>query len=119
MKINYNNTLIGGFNDLGQPKILALDESLFVHNEAGEQLWVLGGIEIKYLKYRLEITKKRNAATLEKFVNEKFYEGMHFTHDVWAVYSFLNNNINYTHESHHHGVGNFGFGFNSTAHIEN
>ena len=45
-------------------------------------------------------------------------EGTHFTHDRWAGYNFLNNNINYTHESHQHGGADFGIGFHSTSHIE-
>ena len=36
---------------------------------------------------------------------DNFNEGTHFTHDGWAVYNFLNNNLNYTHETHHHGDG--------------
>ena len=45
-------------------------------------------------------------------------EGTHFTHDRWAGYNFLCNNINYTHESHHQGGGDFGIGLPSTSHIE-
>ena len=119
MKIKYSKTLIGGFDEEGNAKIVALDESLFVHNSKGEQIWILGGIETKYRRIRLAITKVRNVINLENFVNENFLEGTHFTHDGWAGYSFLNNNINYSHEVHNHGRGQFGFDYSSTAHIEN
>ena len=55
---------------------------------------------------------------LEKFVNDNFMEGTHFTHDGWTGYNFLSNNINYSHESHYHGNGDFGEGYHSTSHIE-
>ena len=41
MKIKYNNILIGGFNDLDEQIIVTLDKSLLVHNEEGEQVWLL------------------------------------------------------------------------------
>ena len=100
MKIKYNKTLIGGFNDLGEPLIVTLDESLFVHNET----WVFGGIETKYRKLRLSITKIRSAAALENFIYENFKEGIHFTHDGWAEYSFLDNNINYNCKFHFEAI---------------
>jgi hypothetical protein len=43
--------------------------------------FILWSIETKYHKFILEITKLRNQLTLEKFVNKKFYEDTHFTHD--------------------------------------
>lgn len=36
MKFKYATTLIGGFDDLEESIIVALDKSLFVHNEARE-----------------------------------------------------------------------------------
>ena len=119
MKIKYNSTLIGGFDEEGNAKVVSLDESLFVHNSLGEQIWVLGGIETKFRRIRLGITKIRNSLELENFVNENFLEGTHFTHDGWAGYSFLNNNMNYSHEVHNHLGGQFAHCYNSTAHIEN
>ena len=68
---------------------------------------------------RLEILKQRTSQNLEIFVNNNFMEGTHFTHDGWAGYNFLNDNINFSHESHFHGGGDFGFGYCSTSYIEN
>ena len=58
--------------------------------------------ETKYRKLRLSITKIKIATTLKKFINENFKESTHFTHNRWAEYSFLDNYINYTYESHQH-----------------
>ena len=81
MKIKYSKTLIGGFDQDGKSKIVALNESLFVQNLKGEQICILGGIETKYRRIRLTITKVRNIINLENFVNENFLEGTHFTQD--------------------------------------
>ena len=117
MKIKYDTILIGGFNHEGLPKIVAIDESLFI--EVNDQhIWVIGGSETKYKKLRLTTTQSRVIQALEKLVNDNFMEGTHFTHDGWTGYNFLNNNINYTHESHNHGNGDFGEGYHWTSHIE-
>ena len=88
-KLEYNKTLIGGFDNEGESKIVAIDESLFINDNNGEEILVLGGIETEEKKIRLVI-KIRN----------------------------IPNNINYTHERHNHGAGDFGFGAHSTSHIE-
>ena len=118
MKKKYESTLIGGFNHLNKSRIVAIDECLIGHNKNGEQIWLIGGIETKEKRMRLMLSKVRNAVTLEKFVNENFYEGTHFTHDGWNGYIFLDNNISFTHEEHLHGGGDFGYGSYSTSHIE-
>ena len=102
-KLLYNKTLIGGLDNYGHNKIVAIDESLFIHDNNNEQICVLGGIETEEQIIRLAITKIRNTATLENFVYENFKEGTYFTLDVWAGYNFLDNNINYTRETHNHG----------------
>lgn len=75
--------------------------------------------ETKERRVRLSISIIRNAQTLDNFINDNFYEGTHFTHDGWAFYAFVNNNPNYTHETHNHCAGNFGYSLHSTVHIEN
>ena len=42
MKIKYNITFIYGFDDERNPKVVALDESLFIHNSLNQQIWVVG-----------------------------------------------------------------------------
>ena len=121
IKYVYKETLIGGFDTDNNPIIVALDESLFGHNSQNEQQWIVGRLETKYRRMRLEIIKIRNATNLEIFVNNNFKEDTHFTHDGWAGYTFINDNMNYIHESYNHGGGDFGYGYgyNSTSHIEN
>lgn len=66
----------------------------------------MGGVETEERSIRLAITKQRNTQTIGNFVLDNFYEWSYFTHDGWGGYSFLNNNLNYIHETHNHGVGN-------------
>ena len=47
MKLKYETTLIGDFGQNLNPKIVAIDESLFIHDSNNEQVSVIGGIEIK------------------------------------------------------------------------
>jgi len=91
-----------------------------MHNERGEQIWLLGGIETKERKVRLILTNTRNRATIEKFLYDNFLEGTHFVHDSWPAYAnFFDNNINYSHETYVHQAHHFGMGSYSNAHIEN
>jgi hypothetical protein len=96
---------------------MAIDESLFTHYEQG-QVWVVGGIETKLKNIRLDIIRVRNSSNLEKFILNHFREDTHFTHDSWAGYNFLNNNISYIHETHVNGGGDFGYSLHSTSYIE-
>lgn len=67
LKYKYNNTLIGGFNHLNRSREVAIDESLIIHNERGEQIWLLGGIETKERRVCLLLTKNRSRATYVNF----------------------------------------------------
>ena len=80
---------------------------------------MLGGIETKGRRIRLSLSKIRTSQALSEFVYSNFSEGTHFVHDSWPGYNFLNNNLNYTHEIHVHGGGDFGNGLHSSSHIEN
>ena len=111
--------MIGGFDNLNKRIIVAIEETLLIHNSNGEQVWCIGGIETKNKRIRLQLIKQRNTAAISNFVYSNFLEGTHFVHDTWIGYNFLNNNINYTHEIHVHGGGDFGIGYHSTSHIEN
>lgn len=119
LKKKYATTLIGGFNELNSPKIVAIDESLLIHNSQNDQIWMLGGIETAGRRIRLSLSKTRTSEALSEFVYSNFFEGTHFVHDSWLGYNFFNNNLNYTHEVHVHGGGDFGNGLHSTSHIEN
>ena len=108
MNIKYSYTLIGEFNQEGDPRIVAINENLFVQNQNGESIWIIGRIETKERRIRLYISKERNMQMIENFVNHNFLEGTHFTHNGCSEYSFLNNNINYTNENFIHWGGKFG-----------
>ena len=49
-KLEYNKTLIGGFDNEGESKIVAIDESLFIHNNNGEEIWALGVLKLEKRK---------------------------------------------------------------------
>ena len=59
--------MVGGFNHLNRSREVAIDESLIIHNERGEQIWLLGGIETKERRVRLLLTKNRSRATYVNF----------------------------------------------------
>ena len=75
-------------------------------------------METKEKRILLALSIERNFLKLEKFANQNFYLGTHFTHDGWNGYAFLNNNIDFIHEEHLYGGGDLGYGNNSTSYIE-
>ena len=95
----------------------AVDECLFSHKN-GRQIWILGAINTQTKEFRLEATLDRSEATLKKFIMKYIEEGNTIITDGWAGYNFLNNNSSYNHITHIHGGGDFGFGIQSTSHIE-
>ncbi len=78
----------------------------------------MGAVDTSLKSIRLDIIRERNGNNLSIFVYNHFREGTHFTHDGWGGYNFLNNDINYTHETHNHRRGDFGLDKKSTSHIE-
>ena len=75
-------------------------------------------MNIKQKNISLDILRQRNRTNLEKFVWNHFRERTHFINAKWSEYNFLNNNINYTQETHNHGSGDFDFSANGISHIE-
>ena len=49
-------------------KNIGIDESLFIHDENGEQEWLVGLIDISNGKVRLELVKERNADIMQKIM---------------------------------------------------
>ena len=116
MKIKYRQNNIGGFDQYNNQRIVAIDESIFTHEEFG-QVWIIGGVDTKLKNIRLDIIRERNANNISLFIYNHFREGTHFTHDGWGGYDFLENDINFTHEPHNHSDGFFGEGERSTSHL--
>lgn len=115
-KIKYRENNLVGIDHNNNPHIIAIDESLFSHDEKG-QIWIVGGVDTNLKNIRLDILRQRNAENIETFVLNHFREGTHFTHDGWSGYNFFNNNINYTHEIHNHGAWVFGLSTHIISHI--
>ena len=84
LKNKYATRMIGGFDEMNNPKIVAIDESLLLRNSNNEQIWIIGGIETKFPRVRLEITKSRSSTEIFNFINNNFLEGTRFTHDNWS-----------------------------------
>ena len=97
-----------------------MDETLIIHTN-GEQKWLVGGIETKSRKMRLDILPSRDSIHLKNFVNNHIKPGTTIVTDGWPGYNFLDNDENsvWPHEVYNHGAGNFGIGEHSTTHIEN
>ena len=49
-----------------EQKNVCVDESLFVHNSVGEQIWVIGLIDVDSKKIRLMLVKGRTSEILKK-----------------------------------------------------
>ena len=85
-----------------------------------DQVWAVGGggVDTCLKNILLDIIRVRNTANIFTFIYNHFKEGTYFPHDGWSGYDFLFNYINYTHETHNHGAGDFGLDEISTSHIE-
>ena len=81
-------------------------------------MWVLGAINTSLKKLRLEITFDRGMETIKRFLYTRIKYGIRIVHDILAGYNWLENDINYENSPHCHDHGNFGYGLDSTSHIE-
>ena len=81
----------------------------------------MGGKETNSNRFRLDIIKQRNAENLEIFIKNHIEAGTTIITDGWNGYHFLDNDDTsvWEHDFHNHGGEDFGFGSNSTSHIEN
>ena len=88
-------------------------------HEGHTQIWLVGGIYATSKALRMDIIPERNATNLEIFVKNHIEPGSNINHEGWMGYSFLDNdNSVWTHETHMHGTGQFGYGLHSASHIE-
>lgn len=98
---------------------IAIDESLFCHTGSNENIWLIGLINTNTKYFRIEAVKERNADILEKIIRHHIGRGNTIITDGWPSYSWLNqNNSGYRHIVHIHGRRDFGFGEQSTSHVE-
>ena len=113
--ISYQTEPLGESN---KNQYFSVDESLFSHRN-GKQIWILGIINNTSKEFRLEGSYKRDARTLESFIKKFVQNGNNIITDGWSGYDFLDRpNSGYIRYKHIHGGGDFGYGVQSTSHIE-
>ena len=99
-------------------EFFAVDESLFGHID-GEQLWLFGIINNNDRYFRIEPIYTTNTEALKKFISKQVAKGNNICTDGWQGYDYLDApNSGYHRYRHNHGGGDFGFGVQSTSHIE-
>ena len=117
LKHQYRLKQIGGAPE--KHKIIAVDESLILHDNKDAMIWLVGAIDTETKELRLDIIKERNSTNLKIFINNHVESGTYIVHDGWRAYSFLDGEDSvYTHKTFNHRAGNFGQGNYSTSHIE-
>ena len=96
----------------------AVDECNFTHDN-GSQVWVIRAIETRTRAIRIDIIHGRNASNIEKFIKKYIPPNSTVITDGWMGYMWMNSdNSHYHHIIHSHGAGDFGYGDESTSHIE-
>lgn len=92
--------------------------NMFGH-EAGTQFWVLGIINTQTKEFRIEPVQVRDTPMIKSFISRHTKRGNNITTEGWSTYEYLDSpNSGYQHFIHNHGGGDFGFGIESTSHIE-
>ena len=87
MKHKYRCTQIEGNPDTN--KIICIDETLLLHDDDNEQLWLIGVIESRSKKIGLDFIKDRDEETIKNFINNHIEPGSHIVTDGWFGYRFL------------------------------
>ena len=115
LKFEYQLSSLADENEKGY---FSIDESLIAHKN-GKQIWLLGIIYNSTKDFRMEGTYERATDCIQKFICCNLKKGNNIITDGFVSYNFLDRiNSGYTHIKHIHGGGNFGFGCESTSHIE-
>ena len=99
-------------------EFFSIDETLICHKD-GKQLWLLGAVNNNTKSFRIEGTYSRDTEATKKFIEKFIEKGNTIITDGWMSYNYLDQvNSGYTHIKYNHGAGSFGFGIQSTSHIE-
>jgi transposase-like protein len=92
---------------------------MFCHDINKQQLCVLGLVDTTTKEFRLVVAKDRNTETLKSFIKKLIPEGNNLVTDGWHGYDWVDNSYSgYTRYLHIHGHHDFGYGPESTSHIE-
>lgn len=80
---------------------------------------MIGLINTESKEFRLIPTFKRDSETLKEIIHKYVKRGNFIISDGWQGYSWISEpNSGYYHITHVHGHGQFGYGNESTSHIE-
>ena len=115
MKFEYRTTLLAEENENG---FFSVDESLITHKN-NRQIWPLGIINNSTKEFRIEGIYERTTDAIKNFITLNAKSGNNIITDGLTSYNFLDRiDSGYTHIKFVHGGGDFGFGRESTSHIE-
>lgn len=99
-------------------RVFSIGEILFLTDKNGNQVWVVGAVDNITKDFRVDIAFRRNEVVLKTFITNYIEKGNKLITDGWNGYSFIDEMNGYSREVHIHGASDFGFGINSTSHIE-
>ena len=115
INIEYQSNLLG---ELNSRKYYSVDECNIITIN-GTQIWLLGIIDNENKDFRIEPILSRNTVALKNFINKYVSSGNYIVTDGWRGYDFLDKpDSGYRRFKHNHGSGDFGYGQQSTSHIE-
>ena len=122
-KVLYNYYLIqynvDTFAEENEHRYFSIDESLFVHDVNKSPLWVLDMTDNETKDFRVVVSKTRDQASLKEFITRYIPKGNNIVTDGWSSYEWIDHaNSGYTRFEHIHGQNDFGFGIESTSHVE-
>lgn len=103
---NVSNYKLGGNN-----RCVCIDESQFGN------YWILGIIEVRSRELRMLILRDRSSPVIIPLILENVHLNTTIITDGWPSYISLEEN-GFNHEEHIHGQNDWGFGEESTSHIE-
>ena len=97
---------------------VAVDESLFaLIKDMNKYLIVI--INTRNKNLRIEAVKSRDSVILEKIIRHHVGTGNNIVKDGWGAYNWMNSfNSGYWRVIHIHGHHDFGYGTESTSHVE-
>ena len=101
----------------GKNEYFAGYESNFI-NIDNKNLWVIGAINTYSKKLRLELLFIRDSNTLKKFIYTHIKPRNCIVSDLWDGYMWLGTDGIYHHSVRKFGHSDFGYGYESTSHIE-
>lgn len=113
--IEYESGYLGYLNE---NKYFSVDECNII-TIGTINIWLLGIIDNETKEFRLTPTITRDQDTLKNFIDKNVQKGNHIIIDGWHDYDFMDlPNSGYLRSKHIHGGGDFGYGRDSTSHIE-